>query len=260
MPRSDRFSPYQFSMWMDNESSLQEMKQKIAEKIFPNEEEAGYKFFDKIITPILEKMEEKHYARKSKKINKEDPLFILKYIVKNKTYEGAKQALYRNHLNAWWYKGGRINDENAENAFQRLYLHSMGETMYDDRYVKDLPYLSDLRQPSPTGSETENIFIQQFAGWKTEKFPDMVRVFRGTNSPHNEIKPGDFVTFDRDYAESYMRGKFGAIVKSVLPSKDLKVYKMDPDTSELIYWPHGHVIKKFTGKIPTFKEFWETWH
>jgi hypothetical protein len=85
----------------------------------------------------------------------------------------------------------------------------------------------------------------------------MVKVWRGTNSPHNKIRPGDFVTFDRDYAEGYVTGKFGAIVKAILPSKDLKVYKMEPDSSEMVYWPHGHSIKKFTGHVPTFKEFWE---
>lgn len=256
MPKADRFSPYQFSMWMDNERHLQDMKLRMAEKIFPNDDEAGYKFFEDIITPTLEKMEDKSYTRKAKKVDADDPLFILKSIVQGKTYEGAKQSLYRSSLNAWWYKSGTVDDEKANEVFQRLYRIAMGETMYDDRFTRNLPYVSDLKQPSPTGSQTENIFIQKFVGWKAEKFPDMVRVWRGTNSPHNKIRPGDYVTFNREYAASYTRGKFGTIVKDVLPAKDLLVYKMDPDSSEIVYWPHGHTIKKFTGHIPTFKEFW----
>ncbi len=258
MPVEDRFSPYQFSLWMDNERHLQDMKYRIANQIFPGDDEAGYKFFDDIITPTLEKMEDKFYARKAKKINANDPLFILKSIVQGKSYRSAKNALYNATQNRATQRHKFDIDEDMVNAlFERQYRLFMGETMFDYKMIEKDLYLSDLRQPSPTKSETENIFIQHYVGWKAEKFPDMVKVWRGTNSPHNKIRPGDFITFDRDYAEAYVTGKFGAIVKAVLPSKDLKVYKMEPDSSEMVYWPHGHTIKKFTGHIPTFKEFWE---
>ena len=257
MPPEDRFSPYQFSMWMDNERHLQEMKARIANQIFPNDDEAGYKFFDDIITPTLEKMEDKYYARKAKKIDANDPLFILKSIVRGRSYRSAKNALYKATQNRAWQQQGPISEDMVDALFERQYRLFMGETMYDDKFIRNTPYLSDLRQPSPTQSKTEEIFIQHYVGWKAEKFPDMVKVWRGTNSPHNKIRPGDFVTFDRDYAEGYVTGKFGAIVKAILPSKDLKVYKMEPDSSEMVYWPHGHSIKKYTGHVPTFKEFWE---
>jgi hypothetical protein len=257
MPVEDRFSPYQFSMWMDNEPHLQEMKARIARQIFPNDDEASYKFFDDIITPTLEKMEDKFYARKAKKIDPNDPLFILKSIVRGKSYRVAKNALYKATQNRAWQQRGPIDEDMVNALFQRQYRLFMGETMLDFKFVANTPYLSDLRQPSPTQSKTEEIFIQHYAGWKAEKFPDIVKVWRGTNSPHNKIRPGDFVTFDRDYAERYVTGKFGAIVKAILSSKDLKVYKMEPDSSEMVYWPHGHSIKKYTGHVPTFKEFWE---
>ena len=72
-----------------------------------------------------------------------------------------------------------------------------------------------------------------------------------------KIRPGDFVTFDKDYARGYTRGKFGTVHKDILSSKDLVVYKMEPERDELVYWPEGHQIKKVEN-IPTFKEFWET--
>ena len=257
MPKSDRFSPYQFSLWMDNETNLQEMKQKICDQLYPNDDDASGTFFDKDIIPTLEKMEQKILDRKAKKIDSNDPLFILKSIVKNKTYEGAKQSLYKSQLGGWSYKGGRIKDEDANEAFERLYRHAMGETMYSDEHFKRARYLSDLRNPSPTKDHVEELFIQQLAGWNLSKFPEFVKVWRGTNSPLNKIKPGDYVTFDKDYADSYARGKFKAVIQSILPSKDLKVDKMDVDNSELVYWPHGHQIKKYEGHIPTFREFWE---
>ena len=57
MPKGDRFSPYQFSLWMDNESHLQSMKERLVKKIFPNDNDGYEKFFDCIkrhISPILE--------------------------------------------------------------------------------------------------------------------------------------------------------------------------------------------------------------
>ncbi len=257
MPAEDRFSPYQFSLWMDNERHLQEMKARIANQIYPNDDEASYKFFDNIITPTLEKMEDAFYARKAKKINANDPLFILKSIVQGKSYRSAKNALYKATQNRAWKQSGEVTEDMVNALFERQYRLFMGETMFDYTIIAKEPYLSDLKQPSPTKSQTENIFIQHYVGWKAEKFPDVVKVWRGTNSPHNKIRPGDFVTFDRDYAEGYVTGKFGAVVKAILPSKDLKVYKMEPDSSEMVYWPHGHTIKRFTGRVPSFKEFWE---
>lgn len=261
MPVEDRFSPYQFSLWMDNEGHLQEMKARIANQIYPNDDDAEDKFFDDIITPTLEKMEDKFYARKAKKINTNDPLFLLKKVVQGKSYNSAKIALYnetwagnKNFDNS---KRQQITDDVADAVFERQYRLCMGETMFNVNTMQNTPCLSELRNPSPSHNQNEEIFIKHYVGWKTEKFPDAVKVWRGTNSPHHQIRPGDFVTFDRDFAEGFVSGKFGSIVKAVLPSKDLKVYKMEPSTSEMIYWPHGHTIKTFTGKIPTFREFWE---
>jgi len=259
MPKKDRFSSYQFSLWMDNEKYLQDLRMRLAEKLYPGDDEAIYTFFYKDVEPMLEKLEEKRYERMAKKIPKEDPLFILKSIVKDKTYEGAKQSLLKSHLSGWGYKGGRINDAEAEKVFERMYRHAMGETFYNIDTVEKLPKLSDLRQPNE--NKTEEIFVQQYSGYKTPNFPNRVKVFRGTNSPLHKIKAGDFVSFDRDYADSYSRGKYGAVVRDVLPAKELRVYRMEPDSSEMVYWPEGHKLTKYSaGTIPTFKEFWGKWH
>lgn len=256
MPKDEKFSSYQFSLWMDNSSHLQQMKQRISNQLYPNDGDAGEKFFDNDIVPMLEKLEQQKNDRMSKKINTLDSLFVLKSIVQRKSYDVAKRELFKSHLSGKYYTD-KISDEDAQNAFERLYRHAMGETNYESG-IKDLPKLSDLKQ---SGSETtERLFVQQYAGWKTDKFPENVKVWRGTNSPTNKIKPGDFVTFDKDYAGSYSRGKYKAIVGAILPSKDLRIYKMDIDDSELVYWPENHQIKKYTGTIPSFKNFWAEFH
>lgn len=257
MPSEDKYSAYQFSLWMDTELHLQNMLERISTELYPGDDDAREKFFDKDIVPTLEKLEDRKNSLVAKKINSSDPLFILKNIVKNKSFERAKQDLFKSHLHSWWYKGEKVSDEDAQIAFERLYKHAMGETWYDTDMIGKLPILSNLTDK--TDDATERIFVQRYVGYKTGKFPDMVKVWRGTNSPLNKIKPGDFITFDPDYAASYMRGKFGTKIKDILPAKDIRVYRMDVNNSEMVYWPEGHSIKKYFGEVPNFKDFWNNW-
>lgn len=260
VPKSDRYNSYQFSLWMDSVEHLQKLHYQLAKKYFPNDDNASESFFYKLIEPTLESLQQKVYDKMIKKMNPNDPLFILKNVVKGKTYEGAKQTLMKSSLSAWFYKGGRIKNDSAEVLFDKLYRRSMGETLYDEKWINGLPKLSDLDLNLNKDSKSQEIFVQHYAGWKSQKFGSIVKVWRGTNSPLNKIEPGDFVTFDKDYAESYTRGKFGAILSSILPSHDLRVYKMNINDSEMIYWPDNHQIKKYTGKVPSFQEFWQQFH
>ena len=102
-----------------------------------------------------------------------------------------------------------------------------------------------------------NLFIQHYAGYNVDKFPEKVKIYRGVNSPAAKVRPGDYVTFDKGYAMAYMQGKFGSIIHDVLSSRDLYVYKVEIDRTELVYWPAGHKIQKYEGDIPTFKDFWK---
>jgi hypothetical protein len=58
------------------------------------------------------------------------------------------------------------------------------------------------------------------------------------------------------FSRWYTRGKYGSVISDILPSQHLRVYKLEPGQSELIYWPEGHQIQKYTGPVPTFKEFY----
>lgn len=253
MPRDDKYSPYQFSLWMDSEVHLQNLKEKLAKELRPTDENPGEDFFDKDIVPTLEKLEAVHYARISKKIDPDDPLFLLKNDVKGRNYESAKKQLYKSH----WYSpegsDGNITDDEVQKAFDRLYRHAVGETYYNKEFIERMTKLEDV---SSSGDTTERLFVQHYAGYKASKFSEQVKVWRGTNSPLNKIKPGDYVTFDRDYASSYARGKFKAIVQSIVSTKDLRIDSMSIDDTKLVYWPSNHEIKKFTGTVPSFKEFW----
>lgn len=258
MPKDDRLSPYQFTLWMESEESLSELKEKLANQLYPNNNEAQETFIEKDVEPALEKIIQSKYAKVAKKIDPIDPLFVLKSVVRRQTYETAKQSLMKMFLSGWGYEKGKIiQDTEAESMFNRLYRHAMGETYYDVKMI-DGPTLSSLNISS--ADTTEKMFIQRYAGWNEKKFPDKVKVWRGTNSPLNAIKAGDFVTFDRDYAESYVRGKYGAVISSILSSSELKIFKMDINSTQMVYWPENHQRKIFTGTVPSFKEFWQEFH
>lgn len=262
MPKEDRYSEYQVFMWLDNEVELQDKKEKFGVKFFPNEKYPTDRFTD-IISKKLEQFEKEKNDRITKKVNPNDPLFVLKNIVRRKTFEGAKQSLMKNYISGWAYHGGRIVDDDAEQAFNRLYKNAMGETVYSDTSSNRYGRLSDIRKiPLQVRGEDNiiqysiNIFIDYYAGRNVDRFLPQVKVYRGVNNPTLPIRPGDYVTFDKEYASSYMRGKFGSIISNILQSKDLIIDKIDPDSSEMVYWPEGHQIKKYEGHIPTFKEFW----
>ena len=253
MPEQEKFYEYNFSIWMNNDKQTHDFVLALARRLYPTDSDAIYTFFEKDIIPTLEKLEMIRNKQREKKIGS-DPLFLLKQSVKNKSWEGAKQSLMHVSPALWAYKGGRITDEEAERMFNRLYKIALGQTMYDEKYIGNAPKLSDLSTNHNNTHET--LFIHHLAGWNAQKFPDVVKVYRGTNSPLAKIRPGDFVTFDKDYARTYTRSKFGTVQQDILPSKDLRVFAMQAERDELVYWPEGHQIKQVEN-IPTFREFWE---
>jgi len=265
MPKNDTVDLYdnhQVFLWIDNELPLQRQKEKFAEKFFPSEKYPEDKFCD-VISSELEKLEKLYHSRMIKRINSNDPLFILKKIVRGRKYENAKRELCKNSLGSWGYEGEKVDDDHAEEIFNRIYRNAMGETVYDSAKSKTYGRLSQIHRIPIQGQNEEsanqysiNMFIDRFAGYHANKFPDKIKVYRGVNTPSATIRPGDFVTFDKGYASGYIRGKFGSIINCILNSKDLYVYEVDLSRPEMVYWPEGHKIKKYEGEVPTFKQFW----
>jgi hypothetical protein len=262
--QAEKYLEYEVFMWMDNEMELQRLKESFAEKFFPGDE-AQYDKLDNVISSKLEQFEREHHQQLKKKIGSDDPLEPLKHICRRVSYEKAKRQLYLNSLGGCFKANRKVDDDEADEIFTRLYKNAMGETIYGDGTIKNCPRLSDIKKtiiPSDEKNKdhrdeyTNNIFLSHYAGYRANNFPYKVVVYRGVNNPNATIRPGDFVTFDKKYAYDYRRSKFGVILSDILNSSDLLVYKFDIGNSELIYWPEGHQIKKYEGRIPTFHEFW----
>ncbi len=255
----DRYDFDDVLMYIDNDERLSNLAWTLGKKFYPQSEEGWYDLH-RDVKRVLGNLELKRLDRKKKATpSLKDPVYILKKLMVGKSWKAARNAI-SNQLPGRQH--GEVTDEDAEMIFNRLYKNAVGETIYDMEGVTywGYGYLDKAHLTIGTGNHREyslNIFINAYAGANKSFEGENVQVWRGTNSPHAGIRPGDFVTFDRGYAQNYLSGKWKAIVTDVLPSKDLIIYKIDVGMSELVYWPEGHKIKRFEGHIPTFREFWE---
>jgi hypothetical protein len=257
----DRYDPKDILLWIDNEMDLNNLALKLAEKFYPDEDEPLYVFQSDIET-VLHKLELKRLETKKKKNpSLKDPLYILKKLMVGKNWEQVKRAIANNSLSNFEGNVGRrkIEDEGAEEVFERLYRNAMGETSYDLESLVNYGYgrLSTLSVKPDEGNTKQysiNMFLRHYNSGNP--MSGIVQVWRGTNNPHADVRPGDYVTFDRGYAQGYMRGKHKSIVVGRLDSKDLILDKPDAGRTEMVYWPEGHQIQKYEGHIPTLKDFW----
>jgi hypothetical protein len=108
----------------------------------------------------------------------------------------------------------------------------------------------------------DNAFVQLF-GYKVEVPADRIDVYRGVSrADAGKLRPGDFVTPSRSYARSYVRGKFGRIVKETVNTDDLLVMKIgDEDMLEFVYYPRSAMStpRPSSGDVKppyTFRQFW----
>ena len=252
----DRFDFEDFKLWLLNEESLSRLLCQYGEQFYPENDEAAYEFLNNDISKILEQLELKYNKRIARSIDVSDPLFLLKKLVREKGWKKAKYDLFNFSLAGPQSARTRsIDDEEAEIIFRRLFLNAMGETYYNESVIRNNPRLSDFEMTDNMDDHLR-VFMINYIPRGLKKFPNLVKIFRGTNSPHSKVRSGDFTTFDKDYARYYIRGKYGAVISDILPSKDLVVYKVSIHNTELIYWPEGHQIKKYTGQVPSFKDFW----
>lgn len=251
----DRFDfDNEFVHWMLNSEPLQNLTEKYGTLFYPNAHEPGHEF-QRYVEQVLESLEIKHNDNRSKNIDTSDPLFLLKQVVRGKTWENSKQEIRKLTTSGGKYEPRAIGDDEAESLFNRVYRIALGETFWSETEMSQYRPLSSyiLSANSP---ENEVIFFRYYNNGP--KFPDNVKVYRGLNSPILTIRPGDHVSFDKGFARGYEAGKYGAVISAVLPSKDLLVKRMDVNSTELVYWPPGHKIQEVEN-VPTFKQFYNQW-
>jgi hypothetical protein len=251
--RKDPFNSHEILLMIDNERDLQNLMEKYAQLVYPTSDEPSYQFKNDIEN-MIGRMEDDHYARRRNKVG--TPIDVLKHLVRGKTWKQAKRDLIKQSLGFPQHERVPMDipDDEADTVFSRHYKLAHGETMYTE--PKDSPRLNALIRNSDHRSAYEhNMMLDYYVGHNAVKFPDTIRVYRGVNSNVADIRPGDYVTLDRDYARSYVRGKFGMIKTAILNTADLYLMRADPGGTGLLYWPPGHQIKDVE-QVPSFRDFW----
>ena len=254
----DRYNSEDVFLWIDNDLELHKLAVDLAFKFYPNEDEPWYAFQSDLAS-VLPKLDADRLERKKlRNPSTKDPLYILKRMMVNASWNQAKYRIAK--MSLWNLESRKVGDDDAEESFERLYRNAMGETWYDVESTQGHNYgrLNALKLSSEDGSHqyVVNSFIRAY-GNKNGEMGEQVRVWRGTNNPHSKIRPGDYVTLDRGYSQNYMRGKYKSIITGILFTKDLILIIADQHRTELMYWPEGHQIQRYAGEVPTLRNFWE---
>jgi hypothetical protein len=269
-----KYDFFQNSILIDNDPYLNDLVMQFGED--------GYEILQDALRKELQMREENVFRQRAKKNDDGDELGHLRSAVRGKNWNDAKTGI------AYMMPGGSmefteghvVSDEDAEDMFQRLYSTIHGGHLVDYEAMKRTsPYvdengehfirrLSDIRNPrgaarmdsreDPRGY-TDHVFIDQVFGYKFDRAPESIEIYRGVPTSGGEIRPGDWVTTDRGYARSYIRGKQGSILRKTVPSEDLVIMKLDLGTPEFIYHPKSMESMDATPEVEaplSLKEFW----
>ena len=199
----------------------------------------------------------------------EKELLPIAQAIKGKTFDDAVKKIFE--FSPDKRMPTNITDKLIENQWNRLWnvskqggyldIESSIYGMFGTAKIGELSRVSEINNSLSNleaGATVKSFNKQRFG---TES-PKIVTIYRGTPYPGASIRPGDYVTTDRFYAQKYTRGKFGSVVKSQLKAEDLLISNIGythfgEDVSELIYYPKG--FKPITTKIKpkiSFKEFY----
>lgn len=221
---------------------------------------------------VLEAEEAAVFKRRAAKLSKinESLLPNVAVEIKGKNWEQAKKAIME------MMPGGKamrargfsvkVSDQEAQDMFDRLYRTTIEGGYLDEaeiyRVYPDAKRLNEWKNHNvyAGGGTDENILkyreTYMVSQWYGKEVPKEVEVYRGVPLPNAKLRPGEYVTPDKDYARSYMRGKFGSIVKDVIPAKDLIVTEVWGTAPHYIYYPKGTKLAPSDIKAPiSFQEY-----
>jgi len=272
---SSKYNTYEIRLLIDSEPYLQEIAQQYGD-------DNNEKIMQEVENVLIAKEESIFNARKTK-LQKQGPLYHIEKAIKNKSWNKAKRALAELSIGGIYSDKTYIpSDNDAEEIFQRLYktIFQPGYVNYESikrsspyiqdnqRYVKRLSEIKAVPYEQMKGDKNgriedidqynETLLLRHILGWKEDKPPEYVEIYRGVSRADAELRPGDYVTFNREYARGYVRGNVGKIIRQKVKSDDLIIMKLDSDMNEFIYYPRNYTPSQENIQVPmTFKEFYE---
>ena len=281
LPGDEKYDAYHVELIIDSEAELSNLLWSLGrgdENVKMQVSEA--------IRQELTKLEEIKFRRRGKKVEG-DPLKHIKDEIRGKTWEQAKRTIGEMRpAGKAFTRGLKVDDDEAEEYFSRLYAtifsagYSAKIVLERSPYAKNdgtryIKRMSEIYQGDPNkmsdedkrewGKYTEAMWVGQTFGYGNP-VPKSLEVYRGVSRPDAVLRPGDHVTTNRSYARGYMRGKYGAIIRDIVSSDDLIVYKLeDYDHDEFVYFPREAFAKSLENEANTpevkppitFKQFWQ---
>lgn len=239
--------------------------------------------------PFLLEIREIARYEKIRKIAPKEPLDQLMLSLDISSWASAKRSLAKLAPSGFLIQRNEIvSDERAELIFERICRAAESGTYLQEDFIESTSPFTDVYGQKKLVRMSELIDDALFASggaYSTIKarsiregilqnnvlfrapLDNLISVYRGTSNPHSIIKPGDYVTLDRDYAREYVRGRFGVILSDAFSPDDLIVSKIPFSFSsvELIYLPrliclchNNNWCGKFPPKFPgSFRELIE---
>ena len=245
---------YQTHLIIDNEQYLSDRKLEIAHELMKadpakSEDDAISEVMD-LITQQVEADDERRQQRATKGIDSGDPLSHIRDLVRGKSWTQARNAVVR-FLSPDF---GDPDDEAGEMSWSTIRDATAGGRY--TKMVQNASHMPSLDQiPELAKMDSAWSWTWQELGY-LKVIPEKVKVYRGVPRPDTKIRPGDYCTTDRDYARSYIKGKFGSVISDVLPAKDLRVDSSGSGGIHLIYCPPGAEDGSEKGGQQTLRQFW----
>lgn len=213
----------------------------------------------KEIDIYLTNKENELFEDRKRKTPKE-PLAFLEMSIKGLSWEDAKKYISYLMPASFLFPSGFIpTDEKAEADFQRFFNVNKNGTYVDIEFIRNtsiffdskgnkiIKYLNEIFPENrfdriKKGNNylhEDGIHSALFGTNISDNKIKTLKVYRGTSNPHAVIRPGDFVTPDKDYARDYIRGNYGVIISTELHLDDLIISKapFGYNSIELIYYP-----------------------
>jgi hypothetical protein len=237
---ADRYSLRQVQLWAKNERHTQDML---------GDEDHEDQLWDEV-ERLLAAGEDRVFKRRARRFTRDhgqDPLGHLRRELRGLSWPAAKRLVWS--LLPGDSSTGPVDDETAEGAFQTLQRVARegawaGTAAWADQRDKAWRLAAaHVHQDAHAAVDQTSLRRYEQTLLANHYFPhgvpETVTVYRGVPRPDATVRPGDYVTLDRDMARSFVRGRHGVIVTARLPAADLLVMRAEPGATELIYWPRG---------------------
>ena len=272
LDEEDKYLGRQVSMIIDNDQPLSQMVMQFGE-------DAEDRIKEFVEEELIERQQREQFdPRQEELMSIEGDLPHIQEIIRGLNWEDAKRALMDMGPGGAFHDPDHfVEEEYADRVFNKLWsANAHGSFLGEEILRSDSPFvsengdkilkrLSEIRAHSHEETQNNKNLYEETQIYRAlfgaGPMPEKIRVFRGVSRADADIRPGDYTTPSRDYANSYLRGEYGAVINDIVNVDDLTIGTTNVGYSEveLVYYPRGYQeeVKQEDTPQMTFRGFWE---